>query len=175
MAEGTGVTVSRIRPDEWRVLKDVRLAALRDAPYAFSARLADAEAHTDDFWQSAAADRAVSAESCTFFARAEDGTPVGMAGGFRDGVDRTVVHLVAVWVAPGWRGTGVARPLVEAVCARAAALPGVSRVTAYVSEGNERALRFYEKAGFVRQLSDAPRPGAFADTCDILTVRELRP
>lgn len=165
------MTVSRIGADEWRLLKEMRLAALRDAPYAFSANLSEAEAQPDGFWQAAAADRAASAESCTFFARGADGTPVAMAGGFRDGEDRTVAHLVAVWVAPEWRGAGAAAPLVEAVCAWAAALPGVSRISAYVSEGNDRALRFYEKAGFVRQPPDAPRPGAFADACDILTVK----
>jgi RimJ/RimL family protein N-acetyltransferase len=175
VAEGSGVAISRIRSDEWRVLKDLRLAALRDAPYAFSARLSEAEAQPDDFWQTAAADRAAAPDSCTFFARAADGTPVGMAGGFRDGEFRDVAHLVAVWVAPDWRGAGVAAPLVEAVCAWAVAPPGASRVTAYVSEGNARALRFYEKIGFIRQPPDALRPGHFAAECDILTVKAVAP
>lgn len=174
MAEGTGVAISRIRPDEWRVLKDVRLAALRDAPYAFATRLADAEAHTDEFWQSAAQDRATSPDSCTFFARAADvDKPVGMAGGFRDAEARDVAHLVAVWIAPEWRGAGVAAPLIEAVCAWAAETPEIARITAYVSGGNDRAQRFYEKAGFVRQPEGTPRPGAFADDCDILMVRAV--
>jgi hypothetical protein len=43
--------VRQIQPDEWEVLRAVRLAALRDAPTAFSETLAEAEAMPADFWQ----------------------------------------------------------------------------------------------------------------------------
>jgi len=37
--------------DEWQLYRDVRLAALRDAPEAFIARFEDEASYDDDFWR----------------------------------------------------------------------------------------------------------------------------
>jgi RimJ/RimL family protein N-acetyltransferase len=169
------IRVARVTPGDWPVLKALRLAALSDAPYAFATKFSDAAAHPDSYWKETAARRAASPTDCTFFAFAPDGHAVGMAGGYRDPEQSDFVHLVAVWVAPEWRGSGAARAVTEAVCAWAASLPGVATVGAYVAAGNDRALRSYEKAGFVRAPAGTPRPGTHAEECDTLMVRPVAP
>ena len=53
--------VRRLRPDEWRDLRALRLRALEDAPDAFGATLAEEAAEPDLTWQerAGAADRLV--------------------------------------------------------------------------------------------------------------------
>lgn len=57
--------------------------------------------------------------------------------------------LNELWVAPAWRGTGLADDLFEAVLAHARdqALP-LDRLLLDVDAGNERARAFYERHGF---------------------------
>lgn len=133
-----------IRPtteQDWAALKAVRLAALRDAPTAFGVSFATAAADDDARWRT----RACGATLPVFWLAWHDGEPVGLAGG---GVDaRGRYNLIAMWVAPAWRGAGVARPLVDAVKAHAVA-SSHARVVLDVAPGNERAAAFYRKQGF---------------------------
>jgi GNAT superfamily N-acetyltransferase len=57
-------------------------------------------------------------------------------------------HLIAMWVAPSARGTGLAVDLVEAV-ARWARADGATELTLGVTAGNDRASGLYLKCGFV--------------------------
>jgi GNAT superfamily N-acetyltransferase len=78
------------------------------------------------------------------------------------GDDPGVVYLVAMWVEPDLRGSGVARELVERVVEWARG-HGRSRVILSVEDGNGRAARLYEKCGFVEVLAPPlpyePNPG----------------
>jgi GNAT superfamily N-acetyltransferase len=58
-------------------------------------------------------------------------------------------ELISMWVAPAWRGRGVASQLIEAV-ADWAASEALSEIRLWVVEGNQRAERAYAKAGFQR-------------------------
>lgn len=140
------VTIRYIRPEDWALLRVVRLRALADAPYAFGTSLEEAQQMTDDQWQARAARNARGTDStCALaFDRAE---PVGMAAGFLDGEDRSRAHLVAMWVAPSYRGTGLASAIVERIAAWARGV-GVTVLAATVTEHNGRAIAFYEKVGF---------------------------
>jgi ribosomal protein S18 acetylase RimI-like enzyme len=150
-----------IRPTneyDWAALKAVRLAALRDAPTAFGVTHAAAAAHTDDQWRRRASGATLPAFWLAWHGEAsEDKTamePVGLAGG---GIDaRGRYNLIAMWVAPPFRGLGVARPLVDAVKAHARAC-GHARVVLDVAPGNLRAAAFYRRQGF-----------AFIDECEPL-------
>lgn len=46
------VSVERIRPDEWQLLRDIRLRSLLDSPDAFGQRYDEAEPGTDEDWVS---------------------------------------------------------------------------------------------------------------------------
>jgi len=69
--------------------------------------------------------------------------PVSAAG--REG---RVAELYALYVRPDWWSTGTGRALMERVLAATAAA-GYARITLWVLQGNSRARRFYERAGFV--------------------------
>jgi RimJ/RimL family protein N-acetyltransferase len=147
--------VRRLRADEWRELREIRLAALHDAPEAFATRYAEAAARDDARWQSDAL-RGAQRESATFVAVA-DGRVVGMVGGWSD--DGTA-RLIQMFVRPEARGAGLADELVAAVAAWARGL-GFDRLELGVVEGNDAAERAYARCGFVRvgEPLDSPAHG----------------
>jgi GNAT superfamily N-acetyltransferase len=136
----TEPSVHRAAPDEWRVYREVRLAALRDSPGAFWTSLADASAVTEEAWRQRLAD-----SGC--FVALVDGAPVGLAAGFREEDD--TAELISMWVQPSWRGRGVADLLVTAVTGWASA-EGFASVQLWVAVGNDAAERLYARHHFVR-------------------------
>lgn len=134
--------IRETRHDDWRLLRDVRLRALAEAPYAFLTTLEEASAHPDGHWRERAAP---TADRVTFVADAGERFD-GLVAGFLDG-DPTTVHLVSMWVAPELRGSGIAAQLVESVVGWARGR-GAARVVLLVEAGNDRARRLYERCGF---------------------------
>jgi ribosomal protein S18 acetylase RimI-like enzyme len=125
---------------DWPSLKAVRLAALLDAPTAFGVSYQTASAYTDQQWRERAA-----GPHPTFWLAFLDGKAVGMIGG---GVSaRQRYNLIAMWVAPHVRGSGMAEHLVDAVKSEAAA-QGHGQLFLDVAPGNRRAASFYERQGF---------------------------
>lgn len=147
--EPTCETIYRATTADWRLVRDVRLRALKDAPDAFGSTYAREEAFTEDDWIR----RLVGENSVTFLGRLGDRT-VGLVGGWRDGAG---VELVSMWVDPAARGEGVAKPLVDAVVTWATAI-GEQRVHLWVTVGNDAARRLYERCGFVDTGERQPLP-----------------
>jgi GNAT superfamily N-acetyltransferase len=65
----------------------------------------------------------------------------------KDGEDGRVAELYALYVHPAWWSTGTGRALMEQVLTRSSRA-GYSSITLWVLRENQRARRFYEKAGF---------------------------
>lgn len=150
------VVVRPVRPEEWRELRDLRLAALATDEDAFGSTLALARARGDDAWRAYAYD---GPDSVTFVASCE-GRWVGMARGrAHDGEG----GLYGMWVAPDARGAGVGRRLVEAVLDWADAR-GIPRIVLGVAEARAAARALYARCGFVptgRRLPLDHHPGHF--------------
>ena len=70
--------IRAVRADEWEQLRELRLAALQDAPAAFGETYAEAQALPDDNWQARAA-KGARPESRVLVAQAPDGRWVGTA------------------------------------------------------------------------------------------------
>lgn len=134
------VDIARLGAQDWEAYRDVRLAALGDAPSAFGSRLADERDRVEAEWRTRLEQR-------TQFVAREEGLPVATVGcrAAGDGA----VELVSLWVAPPSRGTGVADLLVDAVVADARD-KGCATIVLWVSEGNEPAERLYARHGFMR-------------------------
>jgi GNAT superfamily N-acetyltransferase len=147
---GGSLAVRRLQPDDWQVLRDIRLAALADSPSAFASTLAREAAFTEADW------RWRLTNGCSVVATdSAQGEPVGLAGGYlHDGVP----ELIAMWVHPTRRGTGAAELLVEAV-ADWAREQGAARLRLWVVEGNDRAERVYRRLGFAPTGAAQPVPG----------------
>jgi len=150
--------VRRVRPHEWRQVRELRLAALHDpeAAIAFLDSIDQAELRDDAFWQKRTADAATGGESAQFVAiRDRDwvGTATGLARsvGSTDHLDRPVatarVDVVGVFVHPQHRGAGVIDRLLDAI-AEWACQHGSRALTLDVHVDNVRAQAAYRRCGF---------------------------
>ncbi|HUL72745.1 MAG TPA: GNAT family N-acetyltransferase [Vicinamibacterales bacterium] len=122
------------------LLRDVRLQALADAPEAFGSTYEREAARTIEDW------RRWLAPGVTFIVE-DAGAPRGVVAGTHDADDPRIVHLMAMWVHPGLRGSGAGDALVSAVVGWARS-EGARVVQLRVIEQNSRARRFYERNGF---------------------------
>jgi len=128
--------------DDWPLWRELRLAALGEAPYAFSSTLAEWQGagDTEERW------RARLAMVRMNFVAYLDGKAAGMVSGTAaDGGGTS--ELVSMWVAPFARGRGVGDSLVVAVLEWARA-QRAARVALDVVEANERAMTLYRRHGF---------------------------
>lgn len=171
-ARASGLTVRRVREDEWSRLRELRLEALADpvAHLAFVETLDEALARPDDFWRERTRSAASGTDVVQVVAVDEHdrlaGTVTGLVTrpGQPDYRGRRSPQLraavVAVYVRPSHRGRGVLEQLLGAVEAWLAD-QGVSRVHLHVHEQNERARRAYLRAGYTAvpglvELAGAP-------------------
>jgi GNAT superfamily N-acetyltransferase len=134
------IEIQRIDTSDWQVFRDLRLAALADAPDAFGSQLEAERARGASEWRERLAGRSQ-------FVALADGRPVGTIGARSEG--EREMELISMWVAPEVRRVGVAGQLVAAVIEEARVRGSVS-VVLWVSEGNLPAERLYEKHSFVR-------------------------
>jgi GNAT superfamily N-acetyltransferase len=139
------MAIRRLRRDEVELLRDVRLRALQDAPWAFGSSYARELEHTPERWQ-----RFADQIDSVIYVAMEGDACVGMAGGFTPADLVGTVQLWGMWVAPGARGRGYGRALLEAVVAWAGER-GVATVRLDVTD-TERArpaATLYRALGFV--------------------------
>jgi len=147
------VTVRAAGAGDWELVRDVRLAALRDSPDAFASTYAREAAYTEEQWRGWFSDR-----FALFLAdlddRAEPGGPAGLAGVY----DRDdVAGLLSMWVRPDARGRGVGEALMSAAAGWASAR-GRDALYLWVAEANEPARRLYERHGFTPTGERQPLP-----------------
>ncbi len=163
--------IRSIRADEWPAAKELRLAALQDpiAHLAFLETYEAARVRPDSYWQERAARACEGAEGAqTIIAEAPDGRWVGTLTvlveepGTTDWagypVERKQGHIVAVFVRPEERGSGLTEVLFDAGLEWAWGR-GAERVRLIVHEENGRAQRFYRRVGFVPSGLIVPLPG----------------
>ena len=135
--------VRRLGPDDWQVLRDVRLRALADSPDAFASTFDREAAFTEADWRQRLAGPVYVV-----------GVPevVAMGGVFaRDGL----FHVWGMWTDPAHRGRGHARRILDAL------MPERGLVVLDVNLANPAARTAYERYGFVATGETEPlRPGS---------------
>jgi ribosomal protein S18 acetylase RimI-like enzyme len=138
------IEIERLEPDGWRRWREVRLAALAEAPEAFGATLADwsGSGDVEERWR-----RRLEEVPCNVVARV-DGQPAGQASGCALDEDGAC-EVISVWVAPAHRGTGVAEAVLGAIEAWAVA-EGAGSLTLSVKRRNDRAIAAYHRLGWCR-------------------------
>ena len=140
------VIVDRIRPEEWALLRELRLAALRDSPAAFGQSHDEAVRQSEAEWRATAQAAAAGFRRAWFIGRDDTtGEPHGIVQARRRPPEDCM--LFSMWVAPSARRTGAGRALVQAVEDWARRW-GATRVVLWVIAGNESAMRFYHRIGF---------------------------
>jgi GNAT superfamily N-acetyltransferase len=137
------VLVRNVVPHDWETLRDIRLAALRDAPDAFGSTYAEQVEFTKEDWLNRIA------RSTTFLAYVGEAAtqPVGIAGGYQE--HPGVVELISMWVDPRARGRGVGEALITQVTDWARTQDEAATLHLWVTEINKAARRLYERCGFM--------------------------
>lgn len=134
---------------DWRILKEIRLAALLDSPTAFGVSYQTAITNSDEQWKQ----RASSEAQPKFWLAFKDEKAIGMIGA---GVDpKYRYNLIAMWVEPASRKLGVAARLIDT--AKFDAInKGFKQMFLDVSPNNLKASRLYKKHGFVFIAEEKP-------------------
>jgi GNAT superfamily N-acetyltransferase len=146
------VRVREMAADEWELMRDIRLDALREAPYAFASSYAREAAYDEEQWRGWFARRFVI--YLGYHGASLDTEPAGLAGVFVSG---GAADLVSMWVRPAARGQGVGEALVEASAAWAKT-HSFDALFLWVTESNARALALYERCGFTPTGETQPLP-----------------
>lgn len=179
---GAMILVREITRDDWALMRDVRLAALADAPSAFGSSFAREARFTEEQWRGRINER-----SATFFAhddsaqpaaaasaalagaepagkgpadqgpagtRPDSALPAGLAGVY---VEDGEADLVSMWVRPSARGLGAGEALVAAAAEWTRAR-GYPALFLWVTESNAPARRLYERLGFTLTGESQPLP-----------------
>ena len=150
----------RVRAEEWRRLRELRLEALRDpiAHLAYLDRIEVAVERPDSYWQERTSTAASGSAVGQFVAIDEHGylagtaTALVTAPGEPDYIGETSPHpraaVVGVYVRPGHRGSGVLQAVLSETEAWLRGI-GVPQVRLHVNEQNLRAQGAYRKCGYV--------------------------
>jgi GNAT superfamily N-acetyltransferase len=162
------MAIRRVRPGEGAALREIRLRALRDAPWAFGATLEEEAALGDFEWEERAAANAAGETTVVFVT--DDWT--AMAGGYVPRPDQPVVRLWGMWIAPAARGRGLAAELVDAVEAWARERDAVELELA-VSDRADAAFTAYSRMGF--ELMPEREPLQSGGTLCTRRMRRLLP
>ncbi|MGW1839037.1 GNAT family N-acetyltransferase [Streptomyces sp. BBFR2] len=142
-----------VKADEWKRLKELRLAALADsvARVAFRETFEEVAAQPAEYWQERAARSDESGTALTLIGEGPDGSWGGMVVVRLDAeAEVAQTEIVAAYVRPEYRGTGLSRELFEAALGWSWSLsePVVARVRVWVHEENAPAEGLYRALGF---------------------------
>ncbi len=130
--------VEALAADDWEILRDVRLRALKDSPAAYISTYEEVAGWTEAKWR----DRFATA---VWVVLRSEQRIIGVASSLRDDERPTERHLESVWVEPGHRRTGALRAILQYLVELE---PEVGDWLLWVLDGNAEALAVYQRLGF---------------------------
>ncbi|MGH2747910.1 MAG: GNAT family N-acetyltransferase [Actinomycetota bacterium] len=145
------IEIEQVGPDEWSIVRKVRLAALQDTPDWFWSTYEEEVEKDESWWRS-------NIGAGAWFIAQIDGRPVGIAAGIRAAhLGDSTRQLISMWVEPATRGAGLGERLVDAVIAWARA-DGANELQLEVTNKNHAAAQLYERCGFEATGRTEPLP-----------------
>jgi len=141
-----------LKRKEWPTLREIRLRALGESPEMFLATLAQESTYGRRKW------RAEFKRGWWIVGLAGD-EPVSLVGvTYASAEDRHYIEYM--WVAPVYRGSGVATGMLDFAFARLRE-SGIHEIYLWILDGNEPASLLYKKKGFassnvMNQLKEKP-------------------
>lgn len=138
------IDVRELGPDDWRLWRQLRLAALADSPAAFRSTHAywSGPGDLEENWRERLSGRPLNA------VLGWNAEPAGMVSAVRPAADGPAeVH--SMWIAPATRGHAVGDAAIRHVVAWAARTYGAVPIELSVKTGNASAIRLYRRHGFV--------------------------
>jgi RimJ/RimL family protein N-acetyltransferase len=151
-------TVHRVTPADAARMRALRLEMLADSPLAFLETLAQAAARPHADYRRRIIEASMGHQLAQFVADPDDrGRLIGHAGGTAMPEEPGVTIVFAVYITPARRGGAVLPALVDAVAAWSRSV-GRMELMLEVVVGNDRAVRAYERLGFVDTGVRLPHP-----------------
>jgi ribosomal protein S18 acetylase RimI-like enzyme len=162
------IEIKVLRPDDWELWRELRQAALEEAPYAFGATLADWQGDGDreQRWRL----RLEIPGSLNLIAYL-DGVPVGMGSGIPAEGDSEGVEVISFWVSPAARGRGVGDRLLGEIESWAAG-QGARTMRLSVMPGNAAALALYARQG-LRETGEKGDPTPDGTGFEVVMAKTL--
>jgi GNAT superfamily N-acetyltransferase len=142
--------IKLLAPEEWHVLRTIRLRALLDSPRAFMSVYETEAQWAEEQWRQRFA-------SANWVVAVESGAIIGIAG-LVDGYASDGLHVEWTWVDPAHRHRGIFRALLKALIDLESG-NGAYDVALWVLENNSAARTAYARLGFAptgerQRLSD---------------------
>ena len=131
---------------EWALFRELRLRALAESPNSFARRFVDEKAQPDAHWIRLT-ESVTTPGGQTMLLAEENGRSFGLVFGLLDREHPETGHVGGMWVEPEGRRRGAGEALLRAVInwARSRKL---EQLELQVTEGNQPAMRLYERIGF---------------------------
>lgn len=147
----------RVRAEDWRRYRELRLQMLLDTPQAYLETHQEALEYPDTEWKFRTG-RSASEGNIGVAALDDDGIWVGAMNGFLP--EPGTAKLVGVWLHPDHRGPegGAAAMMLEEVVRWAREETAAERLVLLVHEDNRRAIAFYRRHGFTTTGHTVPYP-----------------
>jgi GNAT superfamily N-acetyltransferase len=136
----------RLTGDDWRTLRDVRLAALADAPYAYGSTLEGEQPLDEANWR-----RRI--DTALWVVAVRNAESVGLVGAFVQTDEPPM--LISMWVNPSHRGHGVGDALITEMF-RWGKEKRWSRMVLRVADGNDAARKLFLRHGLAPTGEHAP-------------------
>jgi len=136
------VTTRLLAAPDWDVLRDVRLAALRESPDSFLSLYHEERQHGPQWWKAA-----VRRDTWMVYTSDEGATQALLGATRAFDIPPSDRYLSYLWVAPAARGRGIGTKLMTEMLTHLRSR-NVPRVWLWVFDGNEAAHRLYRKLGF---------------------------
>jgi RimJ/RimL family protein N-acetyltransferase len=157
-----------LNEDQWRILRNVRLTALKESPRSFLSKYEKEVNFGEEQW------RGEFSRGEWIIAGEEGKPPDALIGVTRSNdIPSTDRYLEYLWVSPEARRSKLATNLIQAVLGRQEAL-GIEVVWLWILDGNEPARELYNKCGFVT-TGERHRPRADRSLWEERMNRRLRP
>jgi RimJ/RimL family protein N-acetyltransferase len=141
--------VRRLCPADAAAYRELMLQGYARHPDAFTSSVQERAAAPMSWWLERVAEGQEAGEAVF---GAFHGDTLAGAVGFRRETREKILHkaaLFGMYVLPEARQTGAGEQLVKALLAHARQRPGLRLIQLTVSAGNDKAIRLYERCGFV--------------------------
>lgn len=151
------ITIDRLTEEDWASHRELRCEMLALAPEAYWTTLGDVEGRSEQQW------RASLAGECLTLQARRGSEALGTLGVLPTGyapdlpVPEDTANIVAVYVRPSARGTGVGRALFAGAAALMREI-GRDRMQLEVTHTNRAAIGLYERIGLRPTGHEHPHP-----------------
>lgn len=138
--------IRRLLPTDAQIFQNFRLAALKDTPSAFGSSYEEEK----DFPAVIIEGRLAIKPDRGPFGAFENENLIGLVALGRENMQK-LSHKALIWgmyVAPDYRGKGIARALLDTALTLARSIPEITQVNLAVNAKNTAAIHLYASAGF---------------------------